>query len=181
MKMRCETCNISKEYAMNMAIKQKTVCPECNHPHRWGKFCHVFAEGFDDAMEDLDDGDDSAAADQDDDSLLGTNAKADREEDKGQLQTKPLPTPPYVKRIGYIRCNCTHGVPENSRRFLPCPKRMLCGKIYVLTFDEIYMPKKKAVSVQEEKVEVPEGGEGEGEGNDEEVSSFLTSKKVMNK
>ena len=34
-----------KDYAMNLEIKKKTVCPDCLHPHRPGKFCHVFAKG----------------------------------------------------------------------------------------------------------------------------------------
>ena len=168
-KMCCEKCNISKEYAMNMDIKQKTTCPECNHPHRWGKFCHIFAEGFVDAMEDMEDGDDSLAADEnDDDSLLGTSAKA-AVEDTRRAQTAPLPTPVYVKRIGFIRCNCTHGVPENSRRYVPCPKRVLCGKIYVLTFDEIYMPEKKTAVVEEVKPE--KSTDEDGEEDDSAVSN----------
>ena len=36
---------LGKDYAINMEVKKKTVCPECLHPHRQGKFCHVFAMG----------------------------------------------------------------------------------------------------------------------------------------
>ena len=36
---------LGKSYAINMEVKKKNVCPECLHPHRQGKFCHVFAMG----------------------------------------------------------------------------------------------------------------------------------------
>ena len=52
----CETCNIGKEYAINMVVKLKTCCPECFHPHRPKKFCHVFCQG---AGDDLGDDEDS--------------------------------------------------------------------------------------------------------------------------
>ena len=43
-KQSCETCNIGKEFAINMEIKKKTWCPSCFHPHVKKTFCHVFVE-----------------------------------------------------------------------------------------------------------------------------------------
>ena len=49
-----------------------------------------------------------------------------------------------------MRCNCDVGVPENSRRFEPCPRRIRCGKIWVQTFDELFMPKQQKKQIEED-------------------------------
>jgi len=50
---------------------------------------------------------------------------------------KPLPTPPYIKSVGYIRCNCNVGVPSESSRFVPLPRHIYVADIQIQTYAEI--------------------------------------------
>ena len=158
-KPQCEKCNLDKFIATTMQVVKMLNCEECGHRHRRGKYCHVFAEAGDDAAAKMDeeDGEDGGREDGEDeddeeDSLLG-RANKKSEADEGMNM---LPTPKYVKDIRYARCNCDVGVPENSGRFEPCPRRLYCGDIIVLTYDEIMNPK------MEEK-------DDEGDSDDEKV------------
>jgi hypothetical protein len=58
------------------------------------------------------------------------------EEDDGDRTIKPLPTPKFVSRIYYMRCNCLVGVPSNSRRFEPIPTKLMVGDICVKFYEE---------------------------------------------
>ena len=88
---------------------------------------------------------------------------------------------------GYIRCNCDVGVPENSRRFEPCPRRIRCGKIWVQTYDEMFMPKQQKKQLEAEMDESMigsqvSGGEellGDELGDEEQsiTSSLISMKK----
>ena len=150
-----------------------------------------------------------------DDGSIGVEGAEDVElGNKGEVSMlDELPTPPYVKRIGtssleslsfilhmnsfhlcfihfhliigYVRCNCDVGVPENSRRYEPCPRRIRCGKIWVLTYDEIFMPKQKKKQIEKEmddsEAESQVGGPSVvgDDGNDDEDT--VTSSMVSNK
>jgi len=58
---------------------------------------------------------------------------------------KPLETPPYIKAMGYVRCNCKTGIPGDSVRYEPLPKIVYVGKIQVNTFFEINDPHDRAL------------------------------------
>jgi hypothetical protein len=126
-----------------MTIKLKRVCQACLHKHREGIFCHVFVESADyDEFDENDDDDNSGGGDGEDDDSISLGIT---ESKKKSEKIRPLPTPKYVQKIGFSRCNCQTGIPENSKRFEPCPHRQKVGFIKIQTYDEI-MSKKKAAT-----------------------------------
>ena len=136
----CLKCDMEKFEAMNMEVKnKKTQCPECQHQHRWGMLCHCYTEAeFDEEEEEEEEDDDGDNGDDKDDDLMGTTVKA-----KG-LPTKPknvdpdeLPTPPWVKKIGYTRCNCTFGVPI-SKRYKKVPPKIVVGNTKLKQASDIF-------------------------------------------
>jgi WD40 repeat protein len=136
---------MARNDATTMHIKLKYNCPDCGHMHADGIYCHVFAEGaapseeagLDDDLgennEDGEDDDDDDDDDDDEDDVLGEKEKKiGKKDEKGG----PLSTPQYIQDMGYLRCNCTTGVPSRSKRFHPCPRRQICGSIVVNTWDK---------------------------------------------
>lgn len=135
----CVKCELDKETAISIAItKKKTMCDECHHRHKDGVFCHVFVEADED-----DDGEDfveeseeeESSDDSDEDDLdLGINTRTTNVK---QVATKSLSTPPEVRKMGYIRCNCNKGVPSDSRLFEPVPMVVYVGELQIQTYLEI--------------------------------------------
>jgi uncharacterized protein YfbU (UPF0304 family) len=39
--------------------------------------------------------------------------------------------------MGYIRCNCNVGIPNDSLKFEPIPRILTCGKIQLQTYNEM--------------------------------------------
>jgi WD40 repeat protein len=162
----CLKCDMEKFEAMNMEVKiKKTQCPECQHQHRWQMLCHCYTESEinEEDDDDGDDDDDDGGGDDDGDDLMGTAVKA-----KGPVGNKKhvdpdeLPTPPWVKKMGYIRCNCTFGVPI-SKRYIRIPPKIIVGtNIKVKQASDIFMeiasanekkPKKLLKREEEEALE----------------------------
>ena len=134
----CLKCDMDKFEAMNMEIKvKKTQCPECGHQHKWGLLCHCYTEAEeeeDDDDADNDDDDDDA----DGDDLMGTTVKAKGPQAKAKaVDTSELPTPPFVKKMGYTRCNCTFGVPV-SRRYIRVPPKIMVGNVKIKQVGDIF-------------------------------------------
>ena len=50
---------------------------------------------------------------------------------------KPLNTPLYIKNMGYIRCNCKVGVPNESVRFEQIPRAIYVGNIQIQSYNEL--------------------------------------------
>lgn len=127
--------------------KQKTLCTNCMHKHHEGTPCHVYIEaemnigGF--ARDDDDDFDDG---------LVGGNTGGFG----GDEEKKPLGTPGYIKRINFLRCNCTVGIPSGNSKFVPLPPELFakgCPEIQIMTYDRVAsgaaLPKK--VGLEKEK------------------------------
>jgi WD40 repeat protein len=160
----CDGCDLDRDRAISLNVRLKTVCDECGHKHRGGKYCHMFVELPDmDDMDDLEDGDIDIGGDKDD--------EEDEESDDDEIKRKkaalaavvqydpqkPLPTPKYAKNAGFLRCNCTEGMPEGSKRYASCPKRQYCGDIEIGTWDRLMdaPPQKPKIltAAQEEALE----------------------------
>ena len=139
---KCAGCEMNRDEATNMDVNLLYSCQDCNHRHRQGVFCHVFVQIpdnlDDDDIEngdlDLEDNsvDDDDDEDNDDDDALGENDNKKKKEKFSSGPTKidpnaPLPTPKEYKKAGFVRCNCTEGMPEGSVRYMPCPKRQYAG------------------------------------------------------
>lgn len=131
--VNCYSCSFTKEQGLTMKVeKKKRMCPDCGHRHRGRSFCHVYCEADPDAeseeeeeevVEDSDDSDDSES----------DKKKKEVDEDNEKM----LPTPPHIKKIGFIRCNCYTGVPIGSKRFESIPTRVLLLDIEVQMYAEI--------------------------------------------
>ena len=146
----CEKCGLDKESAMVMVvIKRKRMCEECGHIHREDVYCHVFVEaaegdtGDDYISESESELSEDSDADSDDISLGIPKAKVTTTVGKA-LKMRPLQTPKYVKRMGYIRCNCNQGVPSESKRFEAIQRYVYVGNIQIQTFSEINHPSDRA-------------------------------------
>lgn len=132
-----------------------TVCENCFHKHHDGVHCHVFIEsGI--SLE-------GVAADDDDDfddGFIDEVPSGDAEGSK-KGEKRPLGTPMFVKRIRYVRCNCTVGVPAGNARFKPLPAELVCrgSDIRILTYDMVLagaaIPKDRtAKMISDERVEL---------------------------
>ena len=155
-----------------MNIKLKTVCEGCGHKHKGGKFCHVFIESIDEGDLDLDDedieigGDDNK--DDDNDSTGGTKGgglggtTAGGPERRKLDPLAPLPTPDHVKKAGFMRCNCTEGIPDGSKRFKKLEKRQYCGDIEVGTWERLMdaPPVEKMLTADQEEAREVEAVRG---------------------
>lgn len=126
----CESCATERGLA-TISVKPRLTCEECGHRHRQGIYCHIFVEAPDIDPDDIENGDllneddDDKQGDDDDedDEIKALKANASRRYDPND----PLPSPKEYKESGFIRCNCTVGIPDGSDRFIPCPKRQYAG------------------------------------------------------
>jgi len=141
----CLKCDLDKFTAMNMVVKKrKNQCPECLHTHKWGVACHCFTEGEPpDEEEGAKDADENEGDDDDDDDeedVLGAKVKNTEPVFAKQEAVEPdeLPTPPYVKKMGYVRCNCKFGVPY-SKRYNKLPPNIIVGTIKIKQFGDVMM------------------------------------------
>ena len=102
-----------------------------------------------------DDDEGGGGDDSDDDAMGGKGATAAPQSTKIDPNA-PLPTPAHIKAIGYMRCNCTEGMVEGSKRFKPLDKRQYCGGIEVATWERLQdapPPQKLLTADQEEALE----------------------------
>jgi len=128
--------------------KKKKFCLDCGHLHRQGVYCHVYCE-----LDIDDDDDDDEVEEEDDDELdqddeegdvaLGTEAKKIEVTKAADDLMTPLATPPFVKAIRFVRCNCDTGVPEGNPAFLPVPFKIKVDDILIQTYHEIHEDKTK--------------------------------------
>lgn len=131
-----------------------TECENCYHKHHDGVHCHVFIESSI-SLE-------SVAADDDDDFDDGFIEEAPAEGGGAKKDDKrPLGTPMFVKRVRYVRCNCTVGVPAGNARFKPLPAELICrgSDIRIMTYDMVLagaaIPKDRtAKAIAAERVEL---------------------------
>ena len=143
---------------MSDEVKIKRMCPQCGHKHRKGVFCHAYLQAAVNDDDDEEDGSGDNEEGEDDDGeedLLGT--KVEKEPvfaDKAEVIDE-LPTPVYVQRIKYIRCNCQIGVPM-SKEYEQVGRVILCGNIIIKQYDDIqnerFAPPPKLLSKEEEEV-----------------------------
>ena len=139
----CIKCDLDKFTAMNMEVKvRKNQCPECGHAHRWSVACHAYTEAEVDEDEEEEEEAEEAEEEGDDDDgegdLLGTKVKSTEPKFAKKVEEAPdeLPTPAFVQKIGYIRCNCKLGVPL-SKRYNRLPPKLIVGNIRVKQFVEV--------------------------------------------
>lgn len=135
--------------------KLKKMCPECGHMHKAGVYCHYYAEApkMDEAEEG--EGEDEEEDEEEEEDLLGekvdTGPKFAKKAEDGEL-----PTPDFVKKIGWIRCNCKQGIPFLDRNYEQCPRIMMVGPILVKQYDDIlsdrFPPPPKLLSKEEEEL-----------------------------
>ena len=137
--------------------KLKKMCPECGHKHRNGVCCHYYAEA---PQEDADAGaggedEEDEGGDEEEEDLLGEKVPTGPVFKKEE-GPEELPTPDFVKRIGWVRCNCKVGVPFMDRTYEQCPRIMQVGPIVVKQFDDIlnerFAPPPKLLSKEEEEL-----------------------------
>ena len=102
-------------------------------------------------MDDDDDFDDGFI-----DEVQATGGDAEKKDER-----RPLGTPMFVKRISYVRCNCTVGIPAGNARFKPLPAELVCrgSDIRILTYDMVLagaaIPKDRtAKMIKAERVEL---------------------------
>jgi hypothetical protein len=158
----CPNCNAQKAAAATGSVlnkaaeiaalyeKQKTLCTNCMHKHHEGTPCHVFIEaeinieGF--------------AADDDDDGFDDGYVGGETELSIGEQEKKPLSTPGYIKRINFLRCNCTVGIPSGNSKFVPLPLEVFTksNEIQIMTYDRVVtgaaLPKKTAIEKDKKRV-----------------------------
>lgn len=146
---KCTKCEMNQEEALTMQVdKRKTMCEECGHKHHEGVYCHVYTEAGGDLTgdDDLDVDSEDEEDDEDDDDDDSDDEEARKKKQlKAYLKPvveaakiKPLPTPAFIKRMGYVRCNCDVGIPNDSLKFEPLPRIVTVGKVQIQTFKEIY-------------------------------------------
>jgi hypothetical protein len=132
--VNCYGCSFTKEQGITMKVtKIKRMCPDCGHRHRGRSFCHVYCEADPDDEEEEEEEEEVAEEEEDSDDSDGD--KKDKEDD--EYDEKMLPTPPHLKKMGFIRCNCYTGVPIGSKRFEAIPTRVLLDSIEVQMYAEI--------------------------------------------
>ena len=108
----CKACWQPKD---GKAKKKKKFCLDCGHLHRQGVYCHVYCELDPDDDDDEDDDEEEDELDvegeegEEGEVALGTEAKKIEVTNASDEEMKPLPTPPFVKAIRFIRCNCEIG------------------------------------------------------------------------
>lgn len=127
---------------MSAEPKIKRMCPECGHKHRNQTYCHAYMEA---AVDDDEEeggggggggGDDEEEEDDEEDDLLGTKMKKEPTFEKKEAASDELPTPFFVQKIRYTRCNCLVGVPL-SRDYEQVGRTLMCGNIVVKQYDDI--------------------------------------------
>mmetsp|Transcript_38248 Transcript_38248/g.57256 ORF Transcript_38248/g.57256 Transcript_38248/m.57256 type:complete len:197 (-) Transcript_38248:946-1536(-) len=95
----------------NYDFKRQSLCPDCGYKHQEGIVAGFFAPL---------------------DSIRGKyndNDENQKNEPGDSLKDK-LNTPKFVRDIGYVRCNCTTGVPSNKPgRWVPVPNPRYVGSI----------------------------------------------------
>jgi WD40 repeat protein len=149
----CKNCLL--DFAKATAfMKRKKMCAECGHRHLQNTFCHVYTEAaegidFDEEKDYLEDrvlhritpAKLNPYLEEDDDDLMDIPEaiknliKSTHSVDIDELE--PLKTPEYVRIINFTRCNCSVGVPSNSRKFEPIPKDFHVGEIKVRLYQDI--------------------------------------------
>jgi hypothetical protein len=152
----CEKCLLNKATATSVVAfpKKRHFCEECGHKHIDKMYCHVYRPvTADDLEEDEEDEEEEEVIDSEkgsDDGGGDVNIGKPKqpkpvvkdavivvEEEADDPRTyKPLPTPKFVSRIYYMRCNCLAGVPGNSRRFEPVPTKHVVGDILIRFYQD---------------------------------------------
>jgi len=132
-------------------IPRDTNIAECDHTHKWGVACHCYTIGEEDeeAEEEAEEEEKEEEDEDDEDDALGAKVKNVEpvfaakvvDDDDGEL-----PTPPFVKKMGYIRCNCMLGVPI-SKRYNKIPPKIIVGTIKIKQYGDILA----ALSADEDK------------------------------
>lgn len=146
---RCTKCDLEKEVSVAMrVVKRKRMCEECGHRHREGVYCHAYCEEADGggALDDYisaSESEEASSSDDSDDIDLGVVKSIMASGGKKIPKMRPLDTPKFVKAMGYIRCNCKHGVPPESKRFEAIPAIVMVEGIRVQTYSEIMIPSDK--------------------------------------
>ena len=145
----CTKCDLAKETAMVVVpLKRRKTCEECGHIHREGVYCHVYVEAADEDEDDSyvsesESGSSNGSEDSDELSLGLPKVKVTNTSGK-QLKMRPIPTPKFVKNMGYMRCNCNVGVPSENKRFEPMQRYVYAGTIQIQTYAELNFPSDKA-------------------------------------
>lgn len=127
--------------------EKKKLCQECFHKHEEGIFCHCFIEDLtlEQNANDDDDNDFASSAENSAEKFVSIieHQASKVGTKKGDEILQPLETPFYVKRIGFIRCNCNFGIPVGVESFVPMPKPYLVGDITVNVAQRVkdYSPK----------------------------------------
>jgi hypothetical protein len=120
--------------------KVKKMCGECGHRHKWGVYCHYYAEAPVDDPADAAGGeggeDEDEEEPEEEEDLLGEKVQTGPVFEKKEEATMELHTPPFVKAIGYKRCNCLVGVPVH-RDWEQLPQIVQVGPLVVPQYDQI--------------------------------------------
>lgn len=153
----CSKCKLDKASALSYPVlKRLFMCEECGHRHREGVYCHVYTEAADGELIDdvLSESEEEEESDSSDDSygpspiirsgkLSPTKSAKRQPKIKKSFKQVPLSTPPFVKAIRYIRCNCKEGVPAECPRYEPLPKMLMVDIIHIQTYAEVMDPNEK--------------------------------------
>jgi DNA-directed RNA polymerase subunit RPC12/RpoP len=146
----CTKCSMEQEAALSMQVdKRKRMCEECGHKHQEDVFCHVYCEaggdmeGDEDLNVESDEEEEEEESDSDDDSREDIETRRMRHQMKLEASPKkaakvlPLTTPAYIRKMGYVRCNCNVGIPNDSIKFEPLPRLVMVGRIQIQTYGDI--------------------------------------------
>jgi hypothetical protein len=60
------------------------------------------------------------------------------------VKMKPMNTPLFARKAGFVRCNCNVGVPNDSLKYEPLPKVVYNGKVQIQTYFEVCDPLDRA-------------------------------------
>lgn len=130
-----------------LLTKLKRACAVCSHLHREGVYCHFYTEAADgESAEDYFSETESESEDEeslesanyyDSDESLSVAPVVVESRPSKILKMRPLSTPSYVNSIGYIRCNCSVGMPTESKRYETIPPIVVVGEIQIQTYHEI--------------------------------------------
>jgi WD40 repeat protein len=139
----CLKCGMNKAEAMTMnVVDKKKFCPECGHMHKWNVYCHCFTQSFfeedEEEEEEEEEEEDEEGSEEEDEDLLGEKVKEKGPvfEEKSVVVIGELPTPKFVKKMKYTRCNCKFGVPL-SQRYELVPMNILLEGIKVKQYDQV--------------------------------------------
>jgi hypothetical protein len=155
----CLKCDMEKQAAMNYVVKKrKNQCPKCFHSHFWGVACHCFTEGEADDEDEAQDEqkeekEEEEEEDDEEEDILGAKVK-DTEPVFASTDVEvpeDLPTPPWVKKIGYVRCNCKFGVPQ-SKRYNKLPPVLVFSGIKIKQFSDVLRQVSEAGEKKQEKL-----------------------------